>query len=154
MLKPMSERSPRPDWVRRINVMADSVGGAANLITLDVDELVAIASTTTGLSDFGAFDGDWRGRLDSLVDAIEADSNLSVVGRLMTRQEIIRSLGTRLFMARRLDEEPAILDEVIEAPVIVTGQGRSGTSILFELLALDPEMRSISAWKQRIRCLK
>jgi hypothetical protein len=127
--------------------MADSVGGAEHLIALDVDELVGIASSTTGLSDFGDFDGDWRGRLDSLVAAIEADSNLSVVGRLMTRQEILRSLRTRLFMSKRLAEEPAILDEVIEAPVIVTGQGRSGTSILFELLALDPEMRSISAWE-------
>ena len=147
MLKPMSERTPRPDWVRRFNLMGDSVGGAEHLIPLDPNELVSLAQSITGLSDFGDFDGDWRGRLDSMVTAIENESNLSVVGRLMTRQEILRSLQTRLYMKRKLDETPAILDEVIEAPIIVTGQGRSGTSILFELLSLDPDARSIAAWE-------
>ncbi len=147
MQKPMSERTPRPDWVRRINVMADSVGGAEHIISLDVGELVERAQSITGLSDFGCFDGDWRGRLDSMVAAIESEAALSVIGRLQTRQEILRCLQTRLFMARQLAEHPAILDEVIEAPIIVTGQGRSGTSILFELLALDPEVRSIAAWE-------
>ena len=69
MLKPMSERTPRPDWVRRINVMADSVGGAEHMISLDVEEMVQRARTITGLTDFGDFDGDWRGRLDALVAA-------------------------------------------------------------------------------------
>ena len=147
MLKPMSERTPRPDWVRRFNLMGDSVGGAEHLIPLEPNELVSLAQSITGLSDFGDFDGDWRSRLDSMVTAIENESNLSVVGRLMTRQEILRSLQTRLYMTRRLDETPAILDEVIEAPIIVTGQGRSGTSILFELLSLDPDARSIAAWE-------
>ena len=147
MLKPMSERTPRPDWVRRINVMADSVGGADQLVSLDVVEMIGLAESTTGLSDFGDFDGDWRSRLDSMVRAIETESDLSVVGRLCTRQEILRSLRTRLFMTRKLKECPAILDEEIVAPIIVTGQGRSGTSILFELLALDPAARSIAAWE-------
>jgi len=147
VLKPMSERTPRPDWVRRINVMADSVGGAQNLISLDVEEMISVARGTSGLSDFGDFDGDWKARLGSLVDAIERESKLTVLGRLMARQEILRCLGTRLAITRRLDECPAILDEVIEAPIIVTGQGRSGTSILFELLSLDPDARSISAWE-------
>ena len=147
MLEPMSKRTPRPDWVRRINVMADSVGGAEHLISLDVPELMARAEEITGLRDFGDFDGDWRARLDSLVAAIESDARLSVIGRLQTRQEILRSLETRLLMTRQLALHPAILDEVIEAPIIVTGQGRSGTSILFELLALDPGARSIAAWE-------
>mgnify|MGYP006143795513 CR=1 FL=1 len=147
MLKPMSERTPRPDWVRRINIMADSVGGAEHMISLDVEEMVQLAQSITGLSDFGSFDGDWRSRLDAMVAAIEAEAKLSVIGRLQTRQEILRSLQTRLFMTKKLADHPAILDEVIEAPIIVTGQGRSGTSILFELLTLDPDARSIAAWQ-------
>lgn len=145
MLKSMAERYPRPDWVRRMNAMGDSVGGAERMVSLDVDELVGLAKKSTGLSDFGSFDGDWRGRLESLVAAIEGGANLNVVGRLMTRQEILRSLRTRLLITRRLDEQPKILDEKIVAPIIVTGQGRSGTTILLELLSLDPKARSISA---------
>lgn len=145
MLKSMADRYPRPDWVRRINAMGDSVGGAERMVSLEVEPLVALAKKSTGLSDFGDFDGDWRGRLDSLVAEIEGGANLNVVGRLLTRQEILRSLRTRLFITRRLDEQPKILDEKIVAPIIVTGQGRSGTTILFELLSLDPKARSISA---------
>lgn len=147
MLAPMSERAPRPDWVRRLNAMGDAVGGADRLIPLDVDEMVATARETHGLSDFGDFDGDWRGRLEGLVAAYEAEANLNALGRLMARQEILRCLGTRLAITRRLDEAPAILDETIEAPLIVTGQGRSGTSILFELLSQDPEARSIAGFQ-------
>lgn len=123
------------------------MGGADRLIPLDVDEMVATARETHGLSDFGDFDGDWRGRLEGLVAAYEAEANLNALGRLMARQEILRCLGTRLAITRRLDEAPAILDETIEAPLIVTGQGRSGTSILFELLSQDPEARSIAGFQ-------
>ncbi len=147
MLKPMSERAPRPDWVRRLNAMGETVGSAAELIPLDVDAMIASARRVTGLKDFGDFDGDWQGRLVSLVNAIEEEARLSVVGRLMTRQAMLRSLQTRLLLTRRLAETPEILEEEIEAPIIVTGQGRSGTSILFELLAQDPGARSIRAWE-------
>ncbi len=146
-MKSMAERYPRPDWVRRINAMGDSVGGAARMVPLDVDELVGLAEKSTGLHDFGSFDGNWRGRLDSLVAAIEQGANLNVVGRLMTRQEILRSLRTRLLVTQKLDRNPKILDEKIVAPIIVTGQGRSGTTILLELLALDPATRGILAWE-------
>jgi hypothetical protein len=145
VLKSMASRYPRPDWVRRMNAMGDSVGGASRLVSLDSDELVGIAKASTGMSDFGSFDGNWRARLDSLVAEIDRTANLNVVGRLMTRQEILRSLRTRLLMTRKLDQNPKILDEKIVAPIIVTGQGRSGTTILFELLSLDPRARSISA---------
>ena len=41
MLKSMAERYPRPDWVRRMNAMGDSVGGAERMVSLDVDELAS-----------------------------------------------------------------------------------------------------------------
>ena len=59
----------------------------------------------------------------------------------------MRSLRTRLLLNRVMVEEPAIADEVIEAPVIVTGPARSGTTILFELLWLDPTLRAPLAWE-------
>ena len=37
---------------------------------------------------------------------------------------------------------PAVADEQIVAPIVVTGPARSGTTILFELLALDAGLRS------------
>lgn len=45
-------------------------------------------------------------------------------------------------LADRRRREPAVADEVIEAPIIVTGPARSGTTIVFELLGLDPGVRT------------
>ena len=72
---------------------------------------------------------------------------MHVVGRLLTREELLRCLRTRLLLARELDAKPAIADERIEAPLIVTGPARSGTTILFELLWLDPALRGPTAWE-------
>jgi hypothetical protein len=147
-IKKLSEHYKRPDWVRRINAMGDSVGGAANLVSLEPEELVRTAiGSTGGLSDFGDFDGDWRARLDSLVTELEASGKLHSLGRLMTRQELLRGLRTRLLMAHARSENPGIAEERIGAPIVITGPPRSGTSILFELLALDPKARAPLAWE-------
>ncbi|MFK7895672.1 MAG: sulfotransferase [Myxococcota bacterium] len=143
----LSEQYPRPDWVRRINAMGDSVGGDAHLIPIEVDELVELAKASTGLSDFGDFDGDWRARLTALVSDMNGPAKLSTIGRLMSRQEILRCLRTRLLMQEQLRQHPAILEEEIKAPIIVTGQARSGTTILFELLAEDPNARAVMGWE-------
>ncbi len=147
-IEKLCEHYTRPDWVRRINAMGDSVGGAEKLVPLDAEALVRIARESTGgLDDFGDFDGDWRGRLDSLVRELEATGKLHALGRLMTRQELLRGLRTRLWLARTRSESPRIAGEQIEAPLVITGPPRSGTSILFELLALDPRARAPLAWE-------
>ena len=147
-IKSLSEHYTRPDWVRRINAMGDSVGGAEHLIPLDPDELVRQAiDSTGGLRDFGDFDGDWRARFRSLLTQLDATGKLNTVGRLMTRQELLRGLRTRLLLTHTRTQNPAIAEEKIEAPLVITGPPRSGTSILFELLALDPNARAPLAWE-------
>jgi hypothetical protein len=138
----------RPDWVRRVNAMGDSVGGAAHLVPLEPEALERIAiESTGGLTDFGSFDGDWRTRFFSLVHELEATAGLNTVGRLMVRQELLRGLRTRLLLTQVRNENPAIADEVIVEPLVITGPPRSGTSILFELLHLDPNGRGVLAWE-------
>lgn len=139
----MAERYRRPAWVRRLNAMADAVGGdARGIVPLDGPALLAEAERAIGerpSSDFG--DPRWRTRFLELAAALDA-STMHVVGRLMTRQELLRALRTRLLLARELDRHPRIADERVTAPIIVTGPARSGTTILFELLALDPALRA------------
>ena len=62
-----------------------------------------------------------------------------MVGRLMTKQELLRSLRSRLLLTAAVDAAPEITAEAVAAPVIITGPARSGTSILFELLSLHPD---------------
>jgi hypothetical protein len=139
----MAERYRRPDWVRRVNAMADAVGGDARaLVPIDASSLLHEAENAFGgrpTGDFG--DPDWQQAFERLTAAIDA-APLHVVGRLMSRQELVRGLRTRLLLTREVDTHPAIVDERIVAPIIVTGPARSGTTILFELLWLDPGLRA------------
>ncbi len=138
----MAERYQRPDWVRRANAMGPAAGGASAVVPLDAGELVDTARASVDDGDFGDLgDGDWEGRLRDLVAAIEGN-DLHVVGRLMTREELLRGLRTRLLLAAERRRDPSVAEEVVEAPIVVTGPARSGTTILFELLALDPGLRA------------
>ncbi len=141
-LTTMAERFERPDWVRRLNAMGPASGGAQRTVPLVADHLIDHTRTSTGIAQaFDLGDGDWEGRLRALVDAVNA-SDLHVVGRMMTREELLRGLRTRFLMGERWRQDPSIADEVIDAPIIVTGPARSGTTILFELLGLDPGLRT------------
>jgi hypothetical protein len=147
-VRPMAERYRRPVWVRRLNAMADSVGGdPRRLVPLGADRMLRDTEDSLGPMPRGSFgDPTWRARFERLVAAIDR-SPMHVVGRLMSRQELLRALRTRWLLTREADTRPAIADERVTAPVIVTGPARSGTSILFELLWLDPELRAPAAWE-------
>jgi hypothetical protein len=146
-MKSMAERYERPDWVRRMNAMAGSVGGAQRMVPIEADELLQAAIESVGSDDFGDFeDAGWERGFHAIVDGLR-ESDLHVVGRLVTKQEILRALRTRLLLARRWKQQPEIASEEIREPVIVTGPARSGTSILFELLWLDPALRGPTAWE-------
>ena len=141
-IKAMSQRYVRPDIVRRINAMGDAAGGAAAMVALDADELLETARTAERYDGDGQVgDGDWLGRFERLTAGLHA-TDMHVTGRLMTRVELIRSLRARFRLAAAIDATPAMADEVIVEPIVVTGPARSGTSILFELLALDSGTRS------------
>jgi Sulfotransferase family len=141
----MGERYRRPDWVRRVNAMGPASGGPGRLVPIEAGELIERALASTRISDpWDLGDGDWEARLRALVGAVNR-SDLHVVGRLMTREELLRCLRTRFLVGECRRREPSIADEVIEAPVIITGPARSGTTILFELLGLDPGLRTPTA---------
>ena len=145
-LAPMTERLVRPDWVRRINLMAGSVGGhARDLVPLDAADMLDTAvAALGGLPEGDLGDPRWQERFEALVAAVDS-APMHVVGRLMTKQELLRSLRTRLLLTAAIDAAPEITGRPVTAPVIITGPARSGTSILFELLALDPDLRAPTA---------
>ncbi len=142
-LASMGERYTRPDWVRRIILMGDSIGGRPqDLVPIDASELLKLATASVGgmpAGDLG--DPGWQERFESLAADLDA-SPMHLLGRLMTKQELLRSLRTRLLLTAAIDATPAITAEPVASPAIIAGPARSGTSILFELLALHPDLRA------------
>jgi hypothetical protein len=141
----------RPSWVERLIAHGDAVGGAARLVSLDPDELLASAREATGLDDFGddAQTGGraWRGHYAVLMRALEHESRLHLAGRLVARTEVLRSLVNRLRLHDLWRRRPEILAADVDPPVFIVGSPRTGTSILHELLACDPGTRAPAMWE-------
>jgi len=140
----------RPPWVSELNQLGYNVGGPARLVDLHVPGLLDTARAITGLDDFGG--EAFLAPLRLLVDDLEGHADLHLVGRLLVRTEILRCLVNRLRLTELRRRHPAIEQERIAAPVFVTGTGRSGTSILHEMLAQDPHHRAPLSWEMLYPC--
>jgi hypothetical protein len=144
----MTKSLEHPDWVRRFNLFGESVGDPRLVAGLDPGELLTVARTSTGLDDVG--EAEWPGWADTyerLVGSIDTEARLHTLGRVVTRGEILRILQTWLRLQEAWRVQPAIATEAIEAPLFVVGPPRTGTTILLELLALDPQLRAPLAWE-------
>ena len=136
---------PRPEWVRALHTVADPAW-----IRLDADELLSEASAKTGLSDFGA--SDFLEPYRIFVRALDAEAQLHTLGRLIARSDIVNWLENRLQLSDWCKRRPEITSQGIEAPLVITGLPRTGTSILHELLAQDPAQRAPLHWEVRHPC--
>lgn len=116
-----------------------------SLVPLQAEELMATARHNTGFDDFGS--DEWLEGFQVFLRALEEEADLHLLGRLMTRSDILRWLEARLGIEAAYAQHPEIEDELIEQPVIVTGLPRAGTSILFELLAQDSQFGSPRNWE-------
>jgi Sulfotransferase family len=142
---------PRPPWVAQLNELGINPGSPAALVALDERSLIDAAVAATGLEDFGDADG-WREGFRVLLDCLESTADLTLVGRLMARSEIVRTLIARLRITETYNTNPEIAEQDIKEPVFITGMGRSGTSILHALMDLDPRFRAPLTWEWLYPC--
>ena len=134
---PLWKPPSHPEWLSAMN-REGSYFNLRAVVPLDEDSLLQHARQATGLEDFG--DDLWREPFVVLVKSLEEEAQLTLMGRLMARSDIILWLSTRLGVTDTLKKFPQILDEEITAPMVIVGLPRSGTSILFELLSHDPDV--------------
>jgi hypothetical protein len=82
--------------------------------------------------------GCWEDALDRLTGDLQGSAALNPLGRTIAHGLLVRMLGQRIRAARLWRSRPKIFDRPIDAPVIVLGHMRSGTTQLHRLLACDP----------------
>src|SRR6185503_10133496 len=114
-------------------------------VRLDEAALIAEATRRTGFDDFG--DERFREPLRLLLDAFEREAALTLLGRMMVRTDVLRLLENRLRMTAEHRRHPEIERGPVTAPLFIMGLPRTGTSILHELLAQDPEGRVPMSWE-------
>lgn len=110
------------------------------------ERLIAEACDKTGLDDFGD-DDTWRDGLDRVCDGLTADAHLNEIGVEIAAADLDRALTSRLHIVGWRTQHPEIADAPVTRPIFIVGQPRTGTTILFDLLAQDPALRPPLTWE-------
>ncbi len=127
-------------WANRLGSLV-----APRWPSLDPDDIVATASRKARSQSFGDFDFDER--LIRIVEAVEREADLHWIGRLAVRQSLVMGLESRFGLYRYRETHPEIAGVPIQRPVFIVGLPRTGTTILFNLLAQDPANRAPRGWE-------
>lgn len=139
-------RPHRPPIVRAMNAFGGLVRRLGMRVPgLEPDALEAAARARTGLSDFGA--DDYREGLERLVESIEGDAKPNFIGWIAARSQIVDLLAARLELVAYRERHPDLAGEKVEKPLFILGLPRTGTTLLYELVALDPAHRTPVTWE-------
>jgi hypothetical protein len=138
-----------PQFSPEVREMMAMAAALAPMLDLSVESICnqACAELGGGLSDFGG-DG-FRAPMTVLVDALNNEASLSGFGHVSLHTQLVQLAKNRLLLADLLHRHPEIHDIAIERPIIIAGQGRTGTTHLHNLLAADPNLRSLPYWESQ-----
>ena len=136
----------RPFGIRALN----RVGGGLRRLgwswpSLEEKSLLDGAIRRAGSSDFGGerfLEG-----MRVLLDSVEREAELSTLGRLSCRETLLRYLENRLRLTEYRTQHPEVAEQKIERPIFIVGLPRTGTTLLFNLLAQDLDNRVPLSWE-------
>jgi hypothetical protein len=115
---------------------------SARVLAID---LIKTAKRRCGLDDFG--EGEFFEALSRLLESCHNEAQLNLVGKIALKTNILQTLCSRLRMERDRQLYPRIARQEIREPLFIVGLPRSGTTLLHNLLAADPEHRSPLMWE-------
>lgn len=112
---------------------------------MDVTELLAAAREQTGLQHLG--DESILAPLGRLVDALNDEAALSERGVQSVTGNLVATLANRLRVEDHLAQCPELLEQPVEKPLFVFGLPRTGTTLVINLLSVDPARRCFLRWE-------
>jgi hypothetical protein len=134
-----------PQFSPDVTAIFEVMGTMAAGLALDADQLHAMASEQTGLSDFGP--RDYTERLEVLLGAMRQVDGLTPAGLLNLHTQLLQMLKNRLLLVDLLARHPEIRDLDLAPPVVIAGLPRTGTTHLHNLLSAGPAFRSLPYWE-------
>ena len=134
-----------PKFSPEASEILSAMAAMADGVRLEPGALMDDAAAKTGLSDFG--DVGFREPLDVLCTAFRTEAGLSGPWLVSNQALFVQLLSNRLLVEDLLRRHPEIHDLRIEAPIIVCGLPRTGTTHLHNLMAADPALRSLPYWE-------
>jgi hypothetical protein len=113
---------------------------------IDIDALWLIAARRSQASPVPPHDLEVEG-LRCLVASLQVDGRYNAEALRVIQREIFVWIVSYLEFARDLERHPEIIDVPVSRPLFITGYGRTGSTLLFSLLALDVEARAPLLWQ-------
>lgn len=113
-------------------------------LSLTVDQLLAKAREITGIA---IVDHDVFEPLTMMVKSLNEESNLHAAGAVAMEQRLLRLLCNRLRMQRDFQAHPEIEQQIIKAPIVICGMGRTGSTKLQKLLATSGDFNWLPYWQ-------
>ncbi len=136
----------RPLPIRAFNALGR---GASKLgvrgFSLGEGSLLAAARSEAKLDDLGP--ETFLPGLRVLLESLERDAKLNAFGRYFARRQVLELLICRLRLVDWRSRHPEVAAQRITRPLFVLGLPRTGTTLLYSLLALDPAHRSPLSWE-------
>ena len=121
------------------------VSAVLPVTSLVPQQLMDQAIAETGLSDFGP--ADFHAGLDAYCESASSEAQLNGLGEMAVGAFVTENLRRRLKLIDYAKTHPQVREERIEAPIIVVGMFRAGTTLLSHLLDQDPNNRSLLNWE-------
>jgi len=111
-----------------------------------VEAITAEATRRTGgLEDLG--DGPFLEPMALFLESLEREAQLNDIGRLIARERALLHTVNRLGYVHDRAENPIIAEQKIVKPVFIIGFPRTGSTILHDILAQDPDSRAPLTWE-------
>lgn len=134
-----------PEYPDEIAAAFEMVAPLAESLDWTPASILAQAAAETGLDDFG--DDLHEAPLAVLAPAMIGEGELSTLGQLSNHATLVGHARQKLLVADLLRRHPEIHEIEIERPVIIAGQGRTGTTHLHNLMSSDPSFRTMPYWE-------
>jgi hypothetical protein len=139
------ERPHRTLVMRAVNSTGRVLRACGRQRPITTEDVIGGAERTTRLADWGG--DEFREPLARLVESLERDAALTPLGRLFLRALLVHFGANRLRLQQLLGHHPEIRHEPIRAPLFIVGLPRTGSTLLYQLLALDPANRPLLGWE-------
>ena len=132
--------------LRAVNVVGAALARlGVDRPTLTPDAVLAGAVKAAGSDGFGS--DSFREPLGIFLDSCRTEAALTTFGRILVTKMLEGALANRIELHRWTTAHPAAAAEHIDSPWIIVGLPRTGTSLLSNLLGLDPMNRPLLQWE-------
>jgi hypothetical protein len=134
---------PAARLMNRFGSVLESTG--IYLIPMQLDSMIRAAERETGLHDWG--DEQYLADMQVLFRSVTENPQMSTLGRYALWDELRKRLRIRLKIIHLHKQHPAMQTQPVTRPLIIIGLPRTGTTLLHNLLALDPQWQAPLLWQ-------